>query len=238
MNRNAPCPCGSGRRFKHCCGANAQTLLPRPGIPPTGRAETPANEQLLSDVQALIARLRRGADVERDMASFRVAVEMNIEAICRSFNTRQLVSVCDTYADYGDPLEQRNALLVSLLVNGEKISQSYLLWRLNYAAPFAVPDAHVPVRAALWDGMDSFHLDIGDVTNNLFRRLGSLIKGSAHIHHIYEAVIQRLADHPTILGTLNRRHRHVFETDTRWRRGPAYDRFRASGELPAWKTDE
>ncbi len=28
MNRNAPCPCGSGKRFKHCCGANGQASVP------------------------------------------------------------------------------------------------------------------------------------------------------------------------------------------------------------------
>lgn len=26
VGRNEPCPCGSGRKYKHCCGANAPTL--------------------------------------------------------------------------------------------------------------------------------------------------------------------------------------------------------------------
>jgi len=26
VGRNQPCPCGSGRKYKHCCGANAPTL--------------------------------------------------------------------------------------------------------------------------------------------------------------------------------------------------------------------
>lgn len=26
VGRNEPCPCGSGRKYKHCCGTNAQTL--------------------------------------------------------------------------------------------------------------------------------------------------------------------------------------------------------------------
>jgi glycosyltransferase involved in cell wall biosynthesis len=28
MNRNAPCPCGSGKRFKHCCGQDGRTAAP------------------------------------------------------------------------------------------------------------------------------------------------------------------------------------------------------------------
>ncbi|MEI2770271.1 MAG: SEC-C metal-binding domain-containing protein [Candidatus Competibacter sp.] len=26
VGRNQPCPCGSGRKYKHCCGTNAPTL--------------------------------------------------------------------------------------------------------------------------------------------------------------------------------------------------------------------
>jgi hypothetical protein len=26
IGRNAPCPCGSGKKYKHCCGAKAQRM--------------------------------------------------------------------------------------------------------------------------------------------------------------------------------------------------------------------
>nr|WP_256922440.1 SEC-C metal-binding domain-containing protein [Pseudomonas savastanoi] len=26
IGRNAPCPCSSGRKFKHCCGSNSPTM--------------------------------------------------------------------------------------------------------------------------------------------------------------------------------------------------------------------
>jgi len=32
-SRNAPCPCGSGRRFKHCCGVSAAPTEPAPAAP-------------------------------------------------------------------------------------------------------------------------------------------------------------------------------------------------------------
>lgn len=35
-SRNAPCPCGSGRRFKHCCG-----VAPAPAPAPAAPAERP-----------------------------------------------------------------------------------------------------------------------------------------------------------------------------------------------------
>src|SRR5579862_4950591 len=30
VNRNAPCPCGSGKRFKHCCGRDADSAITTP----------------------------------------------------------------------------------------------------------------------------------------------------------------------------------------------------------------
>jgi AcrR family transcriptional regulator len=36
--RNAPCPCGSGRKFKRCCGANAPPLLAARGASATTAA--------------------------------------------------------------------------------------------------------------------------------------------------------------------------------------------------------
>jgi hypothetical protein len=31
VNRNDPCPCGSGKKYKKCCGLNAETKKPRLG---------------------------------------------------------------------------------------------------------------------------------------------------------------------------------------------------------------
>jgi hypothetical protein len=193
---------------------------------------------IATQVGELIVKLRRNIDRDSSWGELRALVEANIDRICRELNTRALVSVCDTYADYADPVESRNAMLVSLLVNTEKTSQSYVLWRVNYIAPFRVPLSHHPRRVPLWDGMDSFHLEIGDVTNNFFGRLDRLMSSTPTIERIYREVVERIRTHPTILGSLNKFHQHVFEPNTRWRKAPAYDHFRKSGELPPWKTDD
>jgi tetratricopeptide (TPR) repeat protein len=61
-SRNDPCPCGSGRRFKHCCGALPATPAQAPGDA-AHAAPTPAREP---DLAALGAMLRQGriAEVE------------------------------------------------------------------------------------------------------------------------------------------------------------------------------
>ena len=200
--------------------------------------ETAQDVPIVTRVAELIVKLRRNIDPDSSWEELRALVEANIDRICRELNTRELVSVCDSYADYADPVESRNAMFVSLLANTEKTAQSFLLLRLNYIAPFRVPLSHHPRRVPLWDGMDSFHLEIGDVTNSFFGRLNRMMSSTPAIERIYREVVDRIRAHPTILGSLNKFHQHVFEPNTRWRKAPAYDRFRNSGELPVWKTDD
>lgn len=186
----------------------------------------------------LIVKLRRGVDTEAAWAQFRRCLHDNGEELLASLNTRELISVCDTFADFGDSVESRNAMLVSVMVTMEKVSQSYLLWRLGYSRrTFDICRCASPRRVPLWDGMDSFDLQIGDVTNNMFCRLEKLLTETPCIHRIFREVLARMRTHETVLGSLNRFHGHVFETDTRWRGAPAYDGFRASGRIPAWKKD-
>ena len=187
-------------------------------------------------VQAMIGPLRRGAGAEA-WQDFRELVEREVEEVCRGSTTRQLISICDTYADYGGPVERRNALLISLLGNMEKVGQSFLLWRTGYHRPFDPPASIPPRKIALWDGMDTMHADIGDVTNNLFARLESVLAETPALEVIYRTIRDRLRVSPTLLGAMNRWHGHVFESHTSWRADARYDVFRASGAIPAWKND-
>lgn len=196
---------------------------------------SPPAERLWS----LIPRLRRGIDPEATWDEFRRCLADHQDELLATLDTRRLVSVCDTFADFGDPIERRNAMLVSVLTNMEKVAQSFLLWRLGYdPAAFETADCPPPRKVRLWDGMDSFHVVIGDVTNNMFARLHPLLDETPLIAAIFREILARLDRHPTILGTLNRSHGHVFEPHTRWRKAPQYDHYRTTGEIPAWKTDD
>jgi hypothetical protein len=188
---------------------------------------------VLEDVRPLIVKLRRHVEVEESWREFSRLIEADIERVCAELDTRWLVSVCDTYADFGDEIEARNAMFVTLIANLEKTSQTYVRWRLPHRRTLAVPPWFpAPKRFRLWDGMRSFDLAIGDVTNNLFRRLHALMEPTPHIRRIFETVLERMQTGETILGTLNRRHGHVFEPDLAWRDEPKYDRWREAGKLP------
>jgi tetratricopeptide (TPR) repeat protein/2-polyprenyl-3-methyl-5-hydroxy-6-metoxy-1,4-benzoquinol methylase len=58
IGRNQPCPCGSGRKYKHCCGAPAGQAPQGPGAasPAEGRAQTLAqtSAQVLASASGLL----------------------------------------------------------------------------------------------------------------------------------------------------------------------------------------
>ena len=56
------------------------------------------SEILLSEIQDLITDLRNGIDIEKNWKKFTGLIENNLENVCKSLDTRWLVSICDTYA--------------------------------------------------------------------------------------------------------------------------------------------
>lgn len=186
----------------------------------------PAAPPMLTIIVPLIACLRRNIDTEINMLLLRHAVEAYTDEICKQLNARWLVSICDTYADFGTEIEKRNAFLISMLVNFEKVAQSYAYWRLGYPETLDVTGPMEHRKIPLWDGMTSFHLVIGDVTNNMFGRLTELLKETPVFEKIFKRIVQGLATQETILGTLNKHHGHVFETDYSWIAEDKYSEWR------------
>ena len=69
--RNDPCPCGSGRKFKHCCGAlPAASQATVPATPPA--AQTPQTAPREPDLATLGALLRHGRFAEVETSTSRL----------------------------------------------------------------------------------------------------------------------------------------------------------------------
>ena len=151
-----------------------------------------------TELQAYIAAIRQG---NGDWSAFKDFVERNIKAICLHANLRWLASICDTYADHGEPIERRNAMLISVLVKMEKIAQTYVHWRLEYPGELGVPteDKHRKIR--LPEGLSSFNLDIGDAPNTMFGRMADMLSDTPILCAILDAVKARLAKSDSILVT-------------------------------------
>lgn len=148
----------------------------------------------IADMRAfdLIVRCRRSRD-EAAWTELRALVEADVDAFCEGSDTRWLVSVCDTYADYGEPLEQAAAMLIVLLVNWEKLA-----WSLRLVSNPEPPRQAEPedCQTPLWDGVASLHLRSRgcDMPENLFRRLRHALIPVPHLARIFQSVGSRLID--------------------------------------------
>ena len=161
------------------------------------------------NVKRLIINLRRKKNIQENWFQFRTLIENDINFTCSALNTRMLVSVSDTYADYGNPIERRNALYISMLANFEKLSATRLL-----IYDLAINSKNVEFLkrnriVELWDGMHSFNLNHGDMINNMFYRLRVMLNDTPVLAEIFECVLKRIIENNTVFGDLSKYHKNL-----------------------------
>lgn len=168
------------------------------------------NDELFREVKSLIMNLRRGKNIEMSWNLFLKLIGENIEQICDSLDTRWLISICDTFVDFADPITSRNAMLVVQIANFEKLWATNLLMydvKLNKEKLRVLKRNRV---IHLWDGMYSLNINHGDMTNNFFRRVNELMKESPIIERIYFSILERIKKNDTVLANLNIYHQRLF----------------------------
>jgi len=163
------------------------------------------------ELKQLISSLRKGRNTEVYWPSFQQLVKDNLELFCAELDTRWLISVCDTYADFSDGITRRNALLVVQVVNFEKLWATNLLMYDVAENKNKLAELKRNKVIPLWDGMYSFNINHGDMTWNLFSRMEKLLIETPVIHTIYLTIIERLKQHDTVLANINKYHKRLFE---------------------------
>ena len=170
--------------------------VPLGGAPDTLESEIPC---LFSRLKHHIIRLRRGRG--EDWPFFRQEVEQHRESILENLSSRWLISIIDTWVDYGSPIERRNAMCLSLICTWEKLalSERCLTETLTgTAASETKVKEMVAKQFILWDGMQTISLGpFADVITNLFTRLGSLLAETPLILQIAEVLVARMAANET-----------------------------------------
>lgn len=164
------------------------------------------NKIILEKIKPLIVQLRRRNNPEQHWPVFKNLIESNLEQICSELDTRWLVSVADTYADYGTPVEKRNALYISMIANFEKLWATNLLMydlKLNKVRLEKLKNNET---IPLWDGMYSFNINRGDMTRNLFGRLFDFQKETPVLEKVLETVLERMQNNDTTLANLSKYH--------------------------------
>lgn len=157
------------------------------------------DENLFQQVVALIKELRNTRDVESNWPLLKHLVESNVEQIAEVFSSRWLISICDTYADFGSAVEKRNAFIISLLVNMIRVSDTIRYLYENPKNPDRVRElknSQVP----LYDGLVTLHLDRQDTCLNLSKRIIRLLTETPVLLRIYETVIDRALRSASLLS--------------------------------------
>jgi capsular polysaccharide biosynthesis protein len=125
--RNAPCPCGSGKKTKRCHGADAApsslpAVAPRPDVEP-----------LVLEAEALFGRQRYGAAVDRARAALAIEPD-HVRALCVVGGVAHLARQAETAAEAflaaiaaapADPTPRRRlaAVLTDLGLLGDALDQ-------------------------------------------------------------------------------------------------------------------
>jgi polysaccharide pyruvyl transferase WcaK-like protein len=180
-------------------------------------------------LQALTLYLRRGVHTEATFRCLRQLVEGNLDLVLDQLNARWLVSICDSYADHGDPVTARNAALISTFLTWERLAATHARWadptRTTNTVSAPVPERNVP----LWDGLVTVHLARGDTTCNLLARSARLLAATPHLLRIWRELLARIRRHDSVLAALNEPHGHLFDEDLAWL---ADERIK---DVPAWR---
>lgn len=167
-------------------------------------------------VEALTIYLRRRMHPEATFLCLRQLVESQVDSVVGQLDARWLVSICDSYADHGDPVAARNALLISTFVTWERLAATHARWadpkRTTSRVEHPIPEHNAP----LWDGLVTVHLARGDTTCNLLARYARLLAATPHLLQIWRDLLRRIRTFDSILGACNVPHGHMFDEDIAW----------------------
>ncbi len=169
------------------------------------------SEDFRENLKTIIVQLRRHRNTDYAWKVVYNLVENNPEKICEVLNTRWLISIADTYADFGNDIEKRNALYITMLGNFEKLFQTRMLMYDLSLNPMKVEQLKHRKVVPLWDGMTSFNIQEGNMTNNMFYRIREMLKATPSLEVIFETIMQRIAQSDTFLSDLNKHHKKLFD---------------------------
>jgi len=159
-------------------------------------------QELLKEAHALIAELRNRRNVGDNWRAFEALMDANREDVIANFSSRWLISVCDTYADHAAPITARNALLVSLMFNMMRISDSL------YEESDIRPERVEQIRQGwppFYDGLHALHLDRQDTCLNAAKRLARALGEDAFLQAIYLELLRRAKANDNMISRFMRR---------------------------------
>ena len=158
---------------------------------------------------ALIVRIRRRMDLERDVPAFLELWEAEHAFLAEHLDSRWLVSACDTFADHGTAFQRAAAVALAALINTTRLCETE---RILSVDPSFDPRKFERMKAEhrdgryveLWDGVSAYTPHKGDTPRNLFRRLFDVVGMDPALDAIGRTLLGRALAEDTLLGRLAR----------------------------------
>ena len=166
-------------------------------------------------IKPLIVELRNRRNTVDNWSTFKKQVHLNKKEIISEFSCRWLISICDTYADYGNPVQSRNAFIISMFVNMIRVADTY---RFTMTGEHDADKLNLmkSKQIELYDGLMSLHIDRQDTCLNLSKRSLRLLKVTPLLFEIYIEIVNRLKTERTLIAdfaSLSSRPSFVFPVD-------------------------
>ena len=160
--------------------------------------------KLCFEVAKLIVFIRRKTNHRQKLKEFFFIVEKETEFLVKELNTRWLISICDTYADYGKKLDRPRALLVSTFLNFIKLIETERGITINTGLDRKELDnfeSNFP--KVLFSGMTCYHLFEGDMVINLLNRITKELGQTSIFHIIFRNCLNKIKQEDTILSRVS-----------------------------------
>lgn len=163
--------------------------------------QEPNDTPLLKEVFDMVVAQRRRY-LSFCFEEFDLLVKSNISTICDTFNTRWLVSICDTYADSEDKEVAAKAMIIITLVNVVKLWGTDLMLRSPEIEKEKLKK-YKTCQEEIWDGVITFKLaSDGDMIRNMIVRHRKILKEDLVFTLIYDAILTKLTSAKSPLSGL------------------------------------
>lgn len=149
-------------------------------------------------VKKLIVRLRRAmpentimngyslnAHSHEDFNKLKKIIEKKIDDYLAVLDNRWLISILDTYNDWGDIHESKNAMIVTTFINMERISCTEKLQIRKMTYPFRIKNPHKRQKN-LWSGLKTTNLKADDFYCNFLYRITHTLTDTPVIFKIFQ----------------------------------------------------
>ena len=145
---------------------------------------------LLNKVFNLIVAERRGY-ANFNPKEFFALIKSNAEEICETFNTRWLISICDTFARCDDKELSSKAMIIVTMVNMIKLWGTDLKIREEQTIEKKI-NTFRKTNEEIWDGVITLRLSReGDMFINMIKNQKNTLKNEPLLYKIYETILKK-----------------------------------------------